>query len=159
MTKTVIITPPISDIIKKIVAVIADPASRRRLLTLAVLELKDLAAGYPVAGAWNSAPGSRGDGRWYQRGYGSRWFRNDGSIGGNDTSQRLQESWRTEQRDEFTAAAFTEVTYAPYLLNKDERVHWAASHGWKSLGEIEEEYAPRFEKLALDEIDNQIGKI
>lgn len=142
--------------------VIDDPQSRRRVLLRAVLELKDRAAAYPVSGAWNSAPGTRGDNRWYQRGYGSRWLRNDGTYGGQNTSQRLQQSWQTEvqRTDEFTASAFTDVTYAPYLLDEEKpRVRWAASHGWQSLDEIERDYTPRFEKIALDEIDSQIDKI
>lgn len=161
MAKTVTITPTIQEILSRLKLVIDNPTSRRRVLIRSVLELKDLAAGYPVAGRWNSNPGTKGDGRWYQRGFGSRWMRKDGTTGGKDTSQRLQKNWKTEvqQQDEFTASAYTEVTYAPYLLDTDQRVNWAASHGWKSLDEIERDYTPRFEKIVLDEIDNDIEKI
>ena len=162
MAKTLVIEPSLKEIMARVKKVIDDPASRRRVLLRAVLELKDLAAGYPVAGAWNSAPGTRGDNRWYQRGFGSRWLRKDGTFGGTNTSQRLQQSWQTEvqRTDEFTASAFTDVTYAPFLLDEDKpRVNWAASHGWQSLDQIQEDYTPRFEKAVLDEVDDQINKI
>ena len=133
MAKTLVIEPSLKEIMARVKKVIDDPASRRRVLLRAVLELKDLAAAYPVAGRWNSAPGTKGDNRWYQRGYGSRWLRKDGTFGGSNTSQRLQQSWNTEvqRQDEFTASAFTDVTYAPYLLDEEKpRVNWAQSHGW-----------------------------
>ena len=162
MAKTLVIEPSLKEIMARVKKVIDDPASRRRVLLRAVLELKDLAAAYPVAGRWNSAPGTKGDDRWYQRGYGSRWLRKDGTFGGSNTSQRLQQSWNTEvqRQDEFTASAFTDVTYAPYLLDEEKpRVNWAQSHGWQSLDEIQEDYAPRFERAVLDEVDDQINKI
>ena len=162
MAKTLVIEPSLKEIMARVKKVIDDPASRRRVLLRAVLELKDLAAAYPVAGRWNSAPGTKGDNRWYQRGFGSRWLRKDGTFGGINTSQRLQQSWNTEvqRQDEFTASAFTDVTYAPYLLDEEKpRVNWAQSHGWQSLDEIQEDYAPRFERAVLDEVDDQINKI
>ncbi len=162
MAKTLVIEPSLKEIMARVKKVIDDPTSRRRVLLRAVLELKDLAAAYPVAGRWNSAPGTKGDNRWYQRGYGSRWLRKDRTFGGSNTSQRLQQSWNTEvqRQDEFTASVFTDVTYAPYLLDEEKpRVNWAQSHGWQSLDEIQEDYAPRFERAVLDEVDDQINKI
>jgi len=161
MSKTLKIVPNIKEIVSRIKAVIDDPASRRRVLMRAVLELKDLAAAYPVEGAWNRAPGTKGNNVWYQRQYGTRYKRKDGTIGGRNTSQRLQKNWFTEvqRKDKFTASAFTNVTYAPFLLDMDRRVHWAAGHGWQSLDEIETDYMPRFEKIVLDEIDKQVEKI
>jgi len=161
VAKTLKISPSLDGVLKRIKEVITDKQSRRRLLLRAVLELKDLTAAYPVAGAWNSAPGAKGDGQWYQRNFGTRYSRKDGTTGGRNTSQKLQKNWRTEiqRKDEFSASVFTEVTYAPFLLDPTKRVHWAAGHGWQSLDEIEKDYMPRFEKLALEEIDKQIKKI
>ncbi len=175
MAKALVIKPSIKEIMARIKKVIDDPQARRRVLLRGVLEVKDLASAYPVEGEYNK-PGhtrrvriptkqgleTRFISGWYQRGYGSRWLRNDGSYGGNNTSQRLQQSWQTEvqRTSEFTASAFTDVTYAPYLLDEEKpRVRWAESHGWQSLDEIQEQYEPRFEKLVLDEVDDQINKI
>lgn len=161
MSDALKITPSIKEIFARIGKVINDPDSRRRVLIRAVLELKDLAAGYPQAGPWNSDPGTRGDHRWYQRGFGTRYKRKDGTTGGKNTSQKLQKSWQVEvQRlNEFSASAFTEVTYAPLLFDPNQKVHWAEGHGWQDLDQIEKDYAPRFEKMVLEEIDNQIEKI
>lgn len=161
MSKTLIIKPSFKEIIIKIKKIIDDPESRKRVLLRAVLELKDLAAGYPIEGAWNRYPGTKGKGVWYQRQFGTRYKRKDGSTGGNNTSQKLQKNWFTEvqRRDEFSASAFTNVTYAPFLLDPDRRVSWASGHGWQSLDEIERDYTPRFEKLILDDIDKKIDNL
>jgi hypothetical protein len=37
--------------------------------------------------------------RWYERNYGPRWRRKDGSVGGRKTSQMLSKSWTIESRD------------------------------------------------------------
>lgn len=158
----------IKEIMTKVTALVTDPAARKRILDKASVKLAALVAVYPAEGAWNKYPGSRNDGRWYQRGFGSRYMSKGGSIGGkpyfsgiggNNTSQDLQKSWQITRQDEYTASVHTGVTYAPYLLDPTQRVSWAAEHGWKSLDEIGEDFAPIFEETALKEIDAQIEKI
>ncbi len=159
MSKALTFDPKLTELLKKINAVITDKDARRRLLNRAILELKDLASAYPEAGKWNSAPGTNNDGRWYQRNFGTRYQRKNGTISGRNTSQRLKENWRIDLQGNSIASTYTEVTYAPYLLDPAQQVHWASPHGWQNLDEIEDEYAPRFEEIALEEIDKQIKKI
>ena len=158
------ITPSIKEIVAKVGAVISDPASRKRVLTLAVeklgLYMTDSGRGYPVQGDYNFPGHMRKTKRglvsgWYHRQYGNRYYRKDGTIGGSNTSERLQKNWKTEVK-EFSASAYTEVTYAPFLFDPVRRVGWAAGHGWPSLDEIEDYYTPIFEELVLDEVDKQI---
>lgn len=159
--KSVTITPSLKEIEKRIQKVIDDKDARRRVLIRAVLELKDRAAAYPPEGPWNKAPGAKGNNIWYQRQFGMRWIKKDGFYGGKNTSQRLQKNWQTEvqRADTFTASAFTEVTYAPGLLDNENRFTWAGEHGWQTLDEIADGYQPRFVELVLAEVDAQIKKI
>ena len=158
-------TTSFKEILKDITAIVSDPAMRQRILDKAGKALAALVSAYPPEGPWNKNPGTRGDGRWYQRGFGSRWMRKGGSIGGtpyfsgiggNNNSQELQKSWKIEKRDEFTAAVFTNVTYAPFLFDPDRRVSWANGHGWKDLDEFENGFAPIFEEIVIKEIDGKI---
>jgi len=142
---------PLTEQFQKIVDAILDPEKRRKIIIRAAAELKDLASAYPVEGAWNKAPGTRGNNRWYQRKYGARWKRKDGTLGGTNNSQELQTSWNIERRGE-TASVWTAVTYAPFLLDANQRVHWADGHGWQTTDQIAEEYMPRLEEIILDEI-------
>ena len=117
---------------EKMVADIVETASR---------EVTDLVAAYPPEGPWNRP---RREKPWYQRHFGPRWYRADGSIGGRNTSELLQKSWkRRAARDQ--ARIWTNVTYAPYLLDEARQVHWARSHGWKTTKEI----AARWERERL----------
>ena len=149
-------TTSFKEILKDITAIVSDPAMRQRILDKAGKALAALVSAYPPEGPWNKYPGTRGNGRWYERGYGSRWKRKDGSIGGSPTSQKLNKSWGVEKRDEFTASVFTNVTYAPFLFDPDRRVSWANGHGWKDLDEFENGFAPIFEEIVIKEIDGKI---
>jgi hypothetical protein len=156
-------TPNADKIRKWLEAVIDDPASRRRVLIRGSLELKDRYIVYPKEGPWNRYPGAkpRTDGKaiWYQRKFGPRYMRKDGTTGGRNTSQNLQVSWNYEiGADDYSSSVFTPVTYAPYLFDPEKRVGWAAAHGWQDVNEIAENYAPRFVQIVEDEIDNQIAK-
>jgi hypothetical protein len=114
---------------------------------------------YPPEGPWNYAPGVSKFG-WYQRNFGPRRLRKDGTIWGKNTSKELQKSWRTEiqVKDAYSASVYTEVSYAPYLFDPEQRVSWAALHGWQTVDQIAEDYTPRFEEIVLAEIDSQIAK-
>jgi hypothetical protein len=166
--KTIIISPPLKQIAEELKKIIDDPQARNRILGDAaiklriVLETQDRAAGYPPDDPrWNSPPGSRGDNVWYQRQFGTRWINKNGLLGGTNESEKLQKNWRSDvqQIDNFTASAYTEVTYAPKLYDPVNRAPWAALHGWPTVDEIAAGYQPRFVELVLAEIDKQIGKL
>jgi hypothetical protein len=156
---TVVLTPRAAAAeMRKILDSIQDnPELERRILLRGTLELADRARVYPAAGAWNRPPGTRGDNRWYQRQFGPRWLRANGTLNGKNTSQRLQKSWKVAvSKDSKVGSVFTGVTYAPFLLDPDRRVSWARGHGWKTTTEITDEYADRFSEMALQEIDKEI---
>ena len=155
---TVNIKPTIREVVAKITAIIDNPESRKRVLTRASEELKKIMAIYPPPGIWNRPPGTRGDNRWYERGYGSRYMRANGSVGGKKTSQQLDKSW-VSKADTDSANVYTEVTYAPFLLDPDQRVNWANAHGWVSVDKTVEQFENRFTEIVLDEIDKQIEKL
>jgi hypothetical protein len=149
--------------------ILKDPASVKRVLIQGTLELADRARVYPTAGPWNSYPGTKGNGVWYERGVGTRYARKGAAIGGKPffkgfgagkPSEQLQKNWNTEiqTKDAYSASVYTEVTYAPYLFDPEQRVSWAALHGWQDVDQIAEDYTPRFEEIVLAEIDSQIAK-
>jgi hypothetical protein len=142
---------PLTEQFQKIVDAILDPEKRRKIIIRAAAELHDIASGYPVEGAWNKAPGTKGNGVWYQRNFGTRYTRKDGTTGGRNTSQQLQKNWHIERQGE-SASVWTAVTYAPFLLDANRRVSWAAGHGWLTTDQIAEDYMPRLEEIVIDEI-------
>ncbi len=158
------LTPSADKIKKWLESVIDNPQARRRVLIRGSLELKDRYIVYPKAGRWNSAPGTKGNNRWYQRKFGARYLRKNGTFGGSNTSENLQTSWQyTIGADNYSASVFTPVSYAPFLYvprsdPKPNQVYWANEHGWQDTNEIAEAFTPRFAELVEEEIDKQIRK-
>lgn len=159
MTVEATLVPNAAQIKRWLESVVDDPEARRRVLIRASLELQDRYIVYPAAGVWNRALGTCGNNKWYQRKFGPRYLRMDGTFGGRNTSENLQTSWRnTIADDAYSASTSTGVSYAPYLYDPDKRVHWAQAHGWQTVDEIADNYAPRFAELVGEAIDEQARK-
>jgi len=158
-SRKVTLKPTVEAVRKWLIDVVDNPQARRQVLQFATEELKQRAEVYPAPGLWNFEPGAQGNGIWYERGWGSRWRLRDGRLSGRKTSQKLDRSWRKEiGESNYHASVYTEVTYAPYLLDPEQRVSWAEAHGWQTIDDISDSYAPRFEELVLEAIDVGIGK-
>jgi len=159
-SRTVTLTPSIDRIKKWIEEVTNDPKARRRALTLGTLELADRARVYPPEGLYNHEPGAQGNGVWYQRQFGARRRRKDGTLWtSRRKSEKLQKNWKAEiHPGDYSAEVFTRVSYAPYLYDPVRRVSWAASHGWQTIDEIADGYSERFKELILEIIDDQIDR-
>ena len=102
------------------------PAFRRASLAIAEV-IRDEIAKYPPATIANSPSNPRG--RWYQRGYGPRWARRDGSVGGRKTSEQLGQSWTTRQKD-MGAIVGTKVSYAPFVQAANQQASFHQGRGW-----------------------------
>lgn len=119
-------------------------------------EVKIQARPYPPEGPWNR-PGEYPK-RWYQRLYGPRWALKGGSIGGRNTSEKLQQHWYTKTLDAWRAMVWNTASYAPWVKGEDQ----AASHkqhGWKKLTDDAETVAKRgvFLRIYREQIDKALG--
>jgi hypothetical protein len=64
----------------------------KRGLRAGAVHIKGKIAIYPNSSEANT-PGQR---RWYERGWGAKWTRKDGSIGGRKSSETLGRRWTTD---------------------------------------------------------------
>jgi hypothetical protein len=90
--------------------------------------------------------------RWYQRGYGPKWRRKDGSIGGRKTSQMLNRRWSVV-RETWGALVGNPVTYAHWVHSSKEQAAIHRRNNWKTDERAVTEAKPKF-----DEIMNQLMK-
>jgi len=118
---------------------------------------------YPPPTIANSPDNPKG--RWYERGYGERWRRRNGSIGGRPTSGQLGDRWtRTTEtlgEDEVDATveniaqnAISGAYYPTYVQGEVEdqsRVH--QSIGWKSVDTGLSETEPTLDRLLDEALD------
>jgi hypothetical protein len=87
--------------------------------------LQGIIAPYPAA------PSYTGRKRWYERGYGQRWLRKDGTKGGIKTSQFLNRSWAVEPDTVTNGALVTnKATYSPWLHLQQKQTKVAERIGW-----------------------------
>lgn len=88
--------------------------------------LQNTIAPYPPAPSYQNRK------RWYERGYGPRWRRRDGSKGGRKTSQFLNRSWYSEPRGEAKVVLGNRATYAPWVHGtKQSSVN--REYGWVNV--------------------------
>jgi hypothetical protein len=87
-------------------------------------ELHSTVSEYPPASAAN-APNHR----WYERGYGPRWSRKDGSIGGSKTSEMLNRSWGIA-RKRWGMVLGSRASYSPVVHHHKEQARFHKARGW-----------------------------
>ncbi len=99
--------------------------------------------------------------RWYERGYGTRYMRKDGSIGGRLTSAPLKDKWKTKvfKGNNPKGEVSNSATYSPFVQGSKEmqnRVH--ARRGWKRLPEEGKKLAPEVTKKVIDAFKRRMNK-
>jgi hypothetical protein len=87
-------------------------------------ELKRDMSEYPPASEANQP-----NHRWYQRGYGPRWTRKDGSIGGRPTSEQLGQSWAVAKKRWGTIVG-SRASYSPVVQHHKEQARFHKARGW-----------------------------
>lgn len=126
-----------------------ETASRRAIGKFA-REVKLRAVPYPPEGPWNQ-PGPYPH-RWYQRHFGPRWGRKDGSIGGRNTSEVMQKKWYDKTVSPWQAVVGNKASYADWVVGEQQAaVH--RQHGWKKLADVARETMPLWERLLAVEVE------
>ena len=107
----------------------------RPALMAGALHIKGKIAKYPPHSIANS-PGNP-TGKWYERGYGPRWSRKDGSMGGRKTSETLGRKWTTAERNAgLTQVLGNNASYAPYVHDAEEQAGFHGDRGWLTDEEV-----------------------
>lgn len=99
-------------------------------------EVKTEIAPYPPATVANQKPGwfvigggLRGN-KWYERGFGTRWLRRDGSVGGKKTSQFLGRRWAIKKSGRWGAILGNTADYAKPVHSKEDQASYHGERGW-----------------------------
>lgn len=112
------------------------------VIRAAAADLRGRIAQYPPASEANQPKPYPG--RWYERGYGTRWARKSGGIGGRQTSQTLGRSWTHRvERSGLRGLVGTGATYAPYVQDAEQQASIHKARGWKTVQQVLKEHAPR----------------
>ena len=100
-------------------------------------------------------PGAR---RWYERGFGPRWMRRDGSIGGTRTSETLTRKWTTRVEDGgLTGIVGNNASYAQVVQSARQQSRVMADIGWKTDEEVARKQQPAIVRLFKTAIERALG--
>jgi hypothetical protein len=124
--------------------------------------VKDWVAEYPAASeanqprSFNSYYGltsQRPMNRWYERGFGTRWARKNGSVGGTRTSETLGRSWTTriEERG-MRGVVGTKASYAPFVQDAEEQARFHAERGWRTVQDAVKEKKDAVVRIVQDAV-------
>lgn len=92
-------------------------------------ELKTEVSEYPPLSEANLEGGAGS--RWYQRGYGPRWKRRDGTVNGYPSSEMLNRSWAI-QRTSTGAMVGSRASYSPAVHGWKEQAKFHKRRGWRT---------------------------
>ena len=99
---------------------------------------------------------ARAANRWYQRGYGTKWARKDGSIGGRMTSEKLGSQWaqRVNQTPRgIEGIVGNRASYARAVQDEERQASFHKARGWPTvqgtLRRREGQIMNHFEKVLL----------
>lgn len=116
--------------------------------------LRDEIAPYPKASDANSPT----QGRWYERGYGPRWRRIDGSVGGRRTSKTLGRRWTTKvTADGKEGQVGNNASYAPFVHHKPKQASFHKRRGWVSDEDAIKKAKPGILQLFKEAIERALG--
>lgn len=91
--------------------------------------VKGVIAVYPPASEANSPTQQR----WYERGYGTKYRRKDGSIHGRKTSKTLGRRWTVSIIEGGLGAKVgNNVHYGPYVQSDEHQASFHSVRGWKT---------------------------
>lgn len=127
-----------------------------KALRASAVHIKGKVADYPTSTMANQP--KTYPGRWYERGFGPKWARKDGSVGGAKSSETLGRKWTTAARNGgLTQVVGNNVSYGPYVQDRDEQNKALAGYGWKTIQDVTEEESDRILRFVKDEIDRALS--
>ena len=123
----------------------------------AALHIKGKVDKYPPSTSANSPDNESG--RWYERGYGSKWRRKDGSVNGRKTSETLGRKWTTQIiAGGASAIVGNNVSYGPYVQDEEHQTSFHQARGWKTIQTISREEADTIMRFYRQQIERILSE-
>jgi len=125
----------------------------KNALKAGALHIKGKVDTYPKSTSANS-PSQQ---RWYERGYGPRWKRRDGSVGGRKTSETLGRRWTiASEASGLRQVIGNNVSYGIYVQG-EKQAHFHADRGWQTTEQVAEQEEATVVAFVQAEVDKAIN--
>jgi hypothetical protein len=132
----------------------------KRILTGGSSQIHKVVQVYPPSSEANTPKTSwksGGPNYWYQRGFGSKWIRKDGTINFNDSSEQITQRWTTEV-GKYRAVLGSNVSYGRYVMDEAKQAKIHGERGWRTIQDIAEKERDEVLAFAKREIDKELAK-
>lgn len=97
-------------------------------------------------------------GRWYERGYGTRWY-SRGKLQGRRTSQTLGRRWTISERNQgFTQVVGNNASYGPFVHSHERQAWFHRRRGWKTDEQVIEEESDTIVEFVEAEIRKVLSR-
>ena len=145
--------------------IIGDEALKRKLRSLgdlrflrptikgALTHISGKVSQYPPAPPKNKTPGHS----WYDRGWGSRWMRKDGTVNGRQTSEDLGQSWTSKVETNTRGRIGNDTSYGQWVQGEKQSGRMEAI-GWKTTDTVVEEESAHVLKEIQRAVDAELRK-
>ncbi|KPL90764.1 hypothetical protein [Herpetosiphon geysericola] len=94
-----------------------------------------------IVAPYPPAPSPSGD-TWYERGYGPKRRRKDGSVTGRKTSEMLGRRWTIASRSRMVVVLMNTASYAANVHDSEEQSAVMQAIGWKTDADADREITP-----------------
>jgi phage gpG-like protein len=119
------------------------------------LYVKGKIATYPPSTEAN-VPKNFPGGRWYQRGWGAKYYTRKG-VKGYPTSENLGKKWTIKyNQNKFEATVGNNVSYARFVQG-NEQAGFHKKRGWKTTDTVAKEETKRVQEYVFDAVRRAIG--
>ena len=155
MTKATIKVEGAKELLRKL-ARLSRMQPAKKAVAAGTLHLAGVIAVYPMQTIAN-APRPRG--KWYERGYGTRWMRRDGSKGGRKTSEMLGRKWSVKtRRGGLQGIVGNSASYAPFVQSAAKQASFHGKRGWLTDEKAKEKARPVIEDLFKREVEREFSR-
>ncbi len=98
-------------------------------------------------------------GRWYERGWGTKYRRLDGTVTGKKTSEVLRSKWSTKSRNSgLTWIVGNNASYAEFVHDAEEQAGFHGDRGWKTDEEVLKSEGDEVLKFIQHEVEKELAR-
>ncbi|MHC4725511.1 MAG: HK97 gp10 family phage protein [Planctomycetota bacterium] len=98
-------------------------------------------------------------GRWYERGWGSKYRRLDGRVTGKKTSEVLRARWSTRSRNAgLTRVVGNNASYAKYVHDAEEQAGFHGDRGWKTDEQVLKSEGDEVLQFIQREVEKELAR-
>ena len=134
---------------------IAKLKGAKRGLKAGANHIKGVIKEYPRSTTANVEPFH---GRWYERGWGSKYKRLDGTVTGKKTSETLGRKWATKSKAKgLQQIVGSNVSYARFVHSAKEQAKIHGRRGWKTDEQVLKSEGDEVLQFIQKEIEKELG--